>query len=50
MARAAVLRCWDDAAAHVDDKWGRAFEAAEAVRGAVARQWGCAPDEIALKS
>ncbi len=48
VARDAVLRGWDDAAAHVDDKWGLAAEAADAVRGAVARQWGADPSEIAL--
>lgn len=48
VARDAVLACWDDAAAHVDDKWGEAFEAAEAVRRAVATQWHCDASEIAL--
>ena len=48
VAREGVLQCWDDAAARVDDKWGPAFEAAEAVRAAVARQWSCSADELAL--
>lgn len=48
VARAAQIEAFDDAAAHVDDKWGPAFEAAEAVRGAVASRIGCTPGEIAL--
>lgn len=48
VAREALLRCFDDAAERVDDKWGRAAEAAEALRRAVATQWGAGPDEIAL--
>lgn len=48
VAREGLLRAFDDAAAHVDDKWSRAMEAAEAVRGAVAGQWHVEPAEIAL--
>ena len=49
VARAAMLRAFDDAALHVDDKWGPAFAAAEAVRGAIAaRIGGTSADEIAL--
>jgi kynureninase len=32
VARAGVIEAWDDAALHVDEKWGRAFEQAERVR------------------
>ena len=38
VAREGVLRAFDDAALHADDKWGAAFEAADAVRSAVAMQ------------
>jgi kynureninase len=31
-ARDGVIEAWDDAALHVDEKWGRAFEKAERVR------------------
>ncbi|MDQ3031181.1 MAG: aminotransferase class V-fold PLP-dependent enzyme [Myxococcota bacterium] len=48
VARDGQLRAWDDAAELADDKWERAFEAAEAVRGAIAARIGAAPDEIAL--
>lgn len=48
VAREGVLEAFDDAAAHVDDKWAAAAEAAEAVRAAVAEHVGAAPDEIAL--
>lgn len=47
-ARAGLLRAWDDAAELVDDKWERAFEAAEHVRRAVASRIGAQPGEIAL--
>lgn len=47
-AREGVLEAFDDAAALIDDKWGRAFEAADAVRACVAEVIGAAPDEIAL--
>ncbi|MBL8602237.1 MAG: kynureninase [Myxococcales bacterium] len=48
VARAAQLEAFDDAALHVDDKWSRAFEAAQAVQRAVARESVCAPDQVAL--
>jgi selenocysteine lyase/cysteine desulfurase len=48
VARAAQLEAFDDAAAHVDHKWGKAFEAAEDVRRAVAVRIGCEPGEVAL--
>lgn len=48
VARAAQLEAFDDAAAHVDHKWGKAFEAADAVRAAVASRIDCAPGEVAL--
>jgi kynureninase len=32
IAREGVAEAWDDAALHVDEKWGRAFEKAERVR------------------
>lgn len=48
VARDGLLRSFEDAAAHVDDKWARAVEAADAVRDAVAGQLGARRDEIAL--
>ncbi len=48
VAREGVIEAFDDAAAHVDDKWGLAMEAADAVRASVARSIGADPDEIAL--
>lgn len=48
VAREGMLRAFADAAEFVDDKWERAFEAAEAVRRAVASRIGARPDEIAL--
>lgn len=48
VAREAQLRAFDDAADQVDDKWGRAFEAADALRAGVASRLGAEPDEIAL--
>lgn len=48
VAREGQLRAWDDAAELADDKWERAFEAAESVRRAVATRIGARPDEIAL--
>jgi kynureninase len=47
-ARDATLAAFDDAALHVDDKWSLAFEAADAVRGAVARRLGASPERVAL--
>ncbi len=48
VAREAQLEAFDDAATHVDHKWGKAFEAADDVRSAVASRIACTPDEIAL--
>ncbi len=48
VAREGVLEAFDDAARHVDDKWGPAMEAADAVRAAVAGQVGARAEEIAL--
>ena len=48
VAREAVLRAYDDAVSHVDDKWGRVFEQADRVRQAIGARVGCAPSEIAL--
>jgi kynureninase len=48
VAREGVLEAWDDAALHVDEKWGRAFEQAERVRNGF-RLWLDDPAaEIAL--
>ena len=48
LAREGVLAAWDDAALHVDEKWGRAFEQAERVRQGF-RVWLGEPEaEIAL--
>jgi kynureninase len=47
-ARDATLEAWDDAASWIDDKWERAFAAADDVRGAVASRIGARADEIAL--
>lgn len=48
VARDAMLASFDDAAELVDDKWERAFEAADALRAGVASRIGCTADEIAL--
>lgn len=48
VAAAGLMRAFDDAALHVDDKWSRAAAMADRVRGAVAAQLGAAPDQIAL--
>lgn len=47
-ARDAAVAAFDDAALHVDDKWSLAFEAADAVRAAVARRLHAAPARVAL--
>jgi len=41
-------QAWSDAAAWVDDKWGRAMEQADRVRAGYARLFGARPEEIAL--
>ncbi len=47
-ARDGLVASFDDAALHIDDKWGRAFEAAAAVRDAVARRVGGSARDVAL--
>ena len=48
VGRQGVVQAWDDAALHVDEKWGRALEKAERVRDGF-RLWLDEPDaEIAL--
>jgi kynureninase len=48
VAREGVLEAWDDAALHVDEKWGRALEKADQVRDGF-RMWLGEPGaEIAL--
>ena len=48
VAREGVVEAFDDAAAHVDGKWGRAFEKAERVREGFRRLLGEPQAEIAL--
>lgn len=48
VARAAVVECFDDAALHVDDKWGAAFAVADEVRGAIAATLGGRARDYAL--
>jgi selenocysteine lyase/cysteine desulfurase len=48
VAREAQLAAFDDAAECVDDKWERAFAAADAVRDAVVARIGGAREQIAL--
>jgi kynureninase len=48
VARDAMMRAFDDAAEHVDDKWQHAFDAADAVRAAVADRIGGRAADIAL--
>lgn len=48
VAREALARSYDDAATHVDDKWSRAFEAAAAVREAIATRVGARARDVAL--
>jgi kynureninase len=48
VARDGVIQAWEDAALHVDEKWGRAFEQAERVREGF-RRWLEEPEaELAL--
>jgi kynureninase len=48
VGREGVIEAWEDAALHVDEKWGRAFDKAEKVRDGF-RLWLDEPDaEIAL--
>jgi kynureninase len=48
VARAAQLEAFDDAATHVDEKWGPAFAKADALRATIAARIGAAAPEIAL--
>ncbi|MCB9624505.1 MAG: aminotransferase class V-fold PLP-dependent enzyme [Sandaracinus sp.] len=48
VAREGVIEAFDDAARHVDDKWGPASEAADAVRAAIVAEIGGAPEDVAL--
>jgi selenocysteine lyase/cysteine desulfurase len=48
VARGAIVEAFEDAAAHVDDKWGRAMQRGEAVRRAVSTRVGCRPEDVAL--
>lgn len=50
VAMEGVREAFEDAAAHVDDKWSRALACADEIRAAVAGYIGAAPDEIALAS
>lgn len=47
-AREGLLQSFTDAADDVDEKWGKAFAAADAVRAAVADRIGCRAGEVAL--
>jgi kynureninase len=48
VAREGVVEAWEDAALHVDEKWGRAFEQAERVRDGFRVWLGDPGAEIAL--
>lgn len=48
VAREGLLASFDDAAAFVDDKWERAFAAADAVRDAVVARIGGRREDVAL--
>ena len=48
VGREGVLAAWDDAALHVDEKWGRAFEQAERVRDGFRVLLGDPAAELAL--
>lgn len=48
VARRGLLRAFDDAAAHVDDKWSRAMAVSDELRAVVADVIGASADEIAL--
>ena len=48
VAREGMLHAFEDAARHVDDKWGAAMKAADAVRTRVADWFGGAPEDVAL--
>ena len=48
VAREGVVEAWEDAALHVDEKWGRALEKAERVRDGFRVWLGDPAAEIAL--
>ncbi|MEZ4227407.1 MAG: hypothetical protein R3B13_41095 [Polyangiaceae bacterium] len=48
VAREGLLESFDDAARHLDDKWGLALAKADAVRAGIAARIGGAPNEFAL--
>lgn len=48
VARDALLECFDDAALHVDDKWGAAFAVADEVRAGLAADLGGRARDYAL--
>ena len=48
VAREAVLEAFNDAASHVDDKWGEVFARAEYLRSFIADAVDALPEEIAL--
>ncbi len=48
VARAAMLQAFEDAAAHVDDKWAAVMARADRVRAHVADLLGARADEVAL--
>lgn len=48
VARQGLVECFEDAAAHVDEKWGKAAEVADEVRGEIAKRIGGQPGEMAL--
>ncbi len=48
VSREGVIEAWDDAALHVDDKWGLAWDKANAVRAGVAARIGGRAEDIAL--
>ncbi len=48
VAREGLVRAFEDAARHVDDKWSEAAKAAHAVQSAVAVQLGGEPENVAL--
>ncbi|MFN3201752.1 MAG: aminotransferase class V-fold PLP-dependent enzyme [Bradymonadia bacterium] len=48
VARAGMLEAFEDAAAHVDDKWSRALACADDIRASLASNLGARPEEFAL--
>lgn len=50
VARDALVECFDDAALHVDDKWGAAFAVADELRAGLAADLGGRPQDYAFDS